>query len=204
MAGVILIIAAGLLVLTFAFGSRVNEATRWIVIPGTGFRLQTSDVAKVALVLYLARSLAKYQNELNNFMLVTKYFIVPVGIICGLILPENLSTSLMIFGMSMIIMFIGRVPVKFLLAYIGMGVVAVLIFAAVLTVVKKDNRVQVWKNRIETFLFGQDTDADGDYQSNQAKDCHINRRIVWKSAWEKYPEKYASAIKLRFYFCNYN
>ena len=69
------------------------------------------------------RSLAKYQNELNNFMLVTKYFIFPVGIICGLILPENLSTALMIFGISMIIMFIGRVPFKFLLAYVGMGVV---------------------------------------------------------------------------------
>jgi cell division protein FtsW len=63
MAGLILIGAIGLLVLTFAFGSRVNEATRWLVIPGTGFRLQTSDVAKVALVLYLARSLAKYQNS---------------------------------------------------------------------------------------------------------------------------------------------
>ena len=54
------------------FGVRVNEATRWIVIPGTGFRLQTSDVAKVALVIYLARALSQYQNELNNFMLMTK------------------------------------------------------------------------------------------------------------------------------------
>ena len=122
MAGLFLIISIGLLVLTFAIGSRVNEAMRSIAIPGTGFRLQTSDVAKVALVLYLARSLAKYQKELNNFMLVTKYFIFPVGIVCGLIMPENLSTALMIFGMSMIIMFIGRVPFKFLLAYIGMGV----------------------------------------------------------------------------------
>jgi cell division protein FtsW len=168
MAGLILIGAIGLLVLTFAFGSRVNEATRWLVIPGTGFRLQTSDVAKVALVLYLARSLAKYQNELNNFMLVTKYFIFPVGIVCGLILPENLSTALMIFGISMIIMFIGRVPFRFLLAYVGMGVVAVVLFAMVLTVVRKDNRVEVWKNRIEHFFSGA-VDEDGDYQSNQAK-----------------------------------
>jgi cell division protein FtsW len=112
LAGLILLGAVGLLVLTFAFGSRVNEAMRSITIPGTGFRLQTSDIAKVALVLYLARSLAKYQKELNNFMLVSKYFIFPVGIVCGLIMPENLSTALMIFGMSMIIMFIGRVPLK--------------------------------------------------------------------------------------------
>jgi cell division protein FtsW len=169
MAGLILIASAALLVLTFALGSRVNEAMRSIVIPGTGFRLQTSDVAKVALVLYLARSLAKYQKELNNFMLVSKYFIFPVGIICGLIMPENLSTAVMVFGMSMIIMFIGRVPVKFLLAYIGMGAVGVLLFAMLLTVIKKDsNRVQVWKNRIEHF-FSSKGDEDGDYQSNQAK-----------------------------------
>ncbi|MEI8225092.1 MAG: FtsW/RodA/SpoVE family cell cycle protein [Bacteroidota bacterium] len=168
MAGLILIGAVGLLILTFAFGSRVNEATRWLVIPGTGFRLQTSDVAKVALVLYLARTLAKYQDKLNNFMLVTKYLLFPVAIVCGLILPENLSTALMIFGISMIIMFIGRVPFKFLLAYVGIAVVAVVLFAMVLTVVKKDNRVQVWKNRIEHFFSGA-VDEDGDYQSNQAK-----------------------------------
>ncbi len=168
LAGVFIIIAAGLLVLTFLVGSRVNEATRWIEIPGTGFRLQTSDVAKVALVLYLARTLAKYQNELNNFMLVTRYMMIPVAVICGLILPENLSTALMVFGISMIILFIGRVPFKFLLAYLGMAVVGVVLFAMVLTMVSKDNRVEVWKNRIETFFSGE-ADADSDYQSNQAK-----------------------------------
>jgi cell division protein FtsW len=168
LAGLFLIISVGLLVLTFAFGSRVNEATRWLVIPGTGFSLQTSDVAKVALVLYLARSLAKFQNELNNFMLVTRNFIIPVGIICGLILPENLSTALMIFGISLIIMFIGRVPFRFILTYVGMGVVLVILFALLLTMVSKTNRVQVWKNRIEHFFTGSGNEDD-DYQANQAK-----------------------------------
>jgi cell division protein FtsW len=168
MAGLILIGSVGLLILTFAFGSRVNEATRWLVIPGTGFRLQTSDVAKVALVIYLARSLAKYQKDLKNFMVVTKYFIFPVAVVSGLILPENLSTAVMVFVISMIIMFIGRVPVKFLLAYIGIAVVVLLLFAMLLTVIKKDNRVEVWKNRIENFISGK-ADDDGDYQANQAK-----------------------------------
>ncbi|MBK7131468.1 MAG: FtsW/RodA/SpoVE family cell cycle protein [Bacteroidales bacterium] len=168
MAGLFLIVAAGLLVLTFVFGSRVNEATRWLVIPGIGISLQTSDVAKVALVIYLARSLAKYQNELNDFMLVSKYFMIPVAVICGLIMPENLSTAVMIFGISIIILFIGRVPFKFLLAYIGIAVVAIVLFAMVLTVVMKSNRVEVWKNRIENYFSGKE-DPDGDYQSNQAK-----------------------------------
>jgi cell division protein FtsW len=168
LAGVFLIVSAALLVLTFIFGARVNEATRWLVIPGTSFRLQTSDLAKVAVVIYIARTLSKYQKELNNFMLVTKYFIIPVAIICALIMPENLSTAMMIFGMSMIIMFIGRVPFKFLIAYVGMAVVGMVLFALVLTVVMKDNRVEVWKDRIENYFSG-DPDPDGDYQANQAK-----------------------------------
>jgi cell division protein FtsW len=168
LAGLILLFSAGLLILTFAIGSRVNEATRWIEIPGTGLRLQTSDIAKVALVLYLARALARFQDELNNFMLVTKYLMAPVAIICGLIMPENLSTAMMVFGISMIIMFIGRVPIKFLLAYVGIAVVGIILFAMVLTLVSKDNRVEVWKNRIENFFSGK-ADEDADYQSNQAK-----------------------------------
>lgn len=168
LAGLFLIVAAGLLVLTLAFGSRVNEATRWLVIPGTGFRLQTSDVAKVALVIYLARSMAMYQNKLTNFMYVTKFLLIPVAVICCLIMPENLSTAMMIFGMSMVLMFIGRVPVKFILSYIGIGIAGVVLFAMLLSVISDDNRVQVWKNRIENYFSGEE-DPDGDYQSNQAK-----------------------------------
>lgn len=168
MAGLFLIISAGLLILTLLFGSRVNEATRWLVIPGTGFKLQTSDVAKVALVIYLARTLSKYQDELHNFLLVTKLFMIPIAVICVLIMPENLSTAMMIFGVCLLILFIGRVPLKFLLAYAGMAVVGVVLFALVLTWVSDDNRVQVWKNRIEHYFSGE-ADEDGDYQSNQAK-----------------------------------
>ena len=169
LAGLFLIISVLLLVLTLFIGVRVNEATRWIVIPGTGFRLQTSDIAKVALVIYLARALARYQHELKDFMLITKVFMIPIAIVCGLILSENLSTSLMIFGISMIILFIGRVPVKFLFAYVGIALVAVVLFALAISIINpKSNRVDVWRNRIEHYFKGGATE-DEDYQSNQAK-----------------------------------
>ena len=168
LAGIFLILAAALLVLTFFFGVRINEATRWLEIPGTNFRFQTSDVAKVALVLYLARTLSKYQGELNNFVLVTKYFILPVGIICGLIMPENLSTAIMIFGISIVILYIGRVPVRFLVAYIGLAVACVVLFALLLSAVTDENRVTEWKNRMKDFFTGK-VDEINDYQSNQAK-----------------------------------
>jgi cell division protein FtsW len=168
LAGIFLILAAALLVLTFFFGVRINEATRWLEIPGTNFRFQTSDVAKVALVLYLARTLSKYQGELNNFVLVTKYFILPVGIICGLIMPENLSTAIMIFGISIVILYIGRVPVRFLVAYIGLAVACIVLFALLLSAVTDENRVAEWKNRMKDFFTGK-VDEINDYQSNQAK-----------------------------------
>ena len=168
LAGLLVLFSVGLLILTFAIGARVNEAVRTIEIPGTDFRLQTSDVAKVALVLYLARALSRFQGELNNFMLVTRYLMVPVAVICALIMPENLSTALMVFGISMIIMFIGRVPVKYLLAYVGIAVVGVVMFALVLSMFSEKNRVDVWKNRIENYFSGK-VDENADYQSNQAK-----------------------------------
>jgi cell division protein FtsW len=167
LAGVILLFSVGLLVLTFFIGVRVNEAMRAINIPGIG-RLQSSDIAKLALVIYLARVLSQFKDKLGNFMLVTKYMMVPVVIVCGLIMPENLSTALMVFGVSMTIMFIGRVPFKFLLAYAGLAVIGVVMFAMVLSMVSEKNRVEVWKNRIENFFSGN-VDEDADYQSNQAK-----------------------------------
>jgi len=167
LAGIILLFSIGLLVLTFAIGSRVNEAVRTIAIPGTGFRLQTSDIAKIALVMYLARSLAKFQDDLS-FMTVTKYMMIPVGIVCALIMPENLSTAMMVFGISMVIMFIGRVPFKYLLAYVGIAFIGVIMFALVLSMFTRQNRVEVWKNRIENFISGK-SNEDADYQSNQAK-----------------------------------
>lgn len=168
LAGIILLFSIGLLILTFAIGARVNEAVRTIEIPGTGFRLQTSDVAKVALVMFLARELSRFQGELNNFMLVTKRLMIPVAVVCALIMPENLSTALMVFGISMIIMFIGRVPLKYLLAYIGIAVAGVVLFALLLSMFSEKNRVEVWKNRIENYFTGK-ADEDDSYQSNQAK-----------------------------------
>lgn len=158
-----------LLGVTLVAGVSINEATRWLAIPGTGIRLQTSDLAKVALVIFLARGLTVYQHELKNFRVVTRRLVVPVVLVCALIMPENLSTAVMIFMISMVILFIGRVPARFLLAYAGMGLVAVILFASLLLVFKKDNnRVQVWKNRIEAFVSGESS-PDADYQANQAK-----------------------------------
>lgn len=164
-----LVVAIGLLAVTLVAGVRINEASRWLEIPVIGLRLQTSDLAKVALVIYLARGLTVYQHELQSFRTVTIKLLLPVAVVCLLIMSENLSTALMIFMISMIILFIGRVPFRFLLAYAGLGIAAILLFATLLVVFKKgDNRVEVWKNRLEAHFTGNGS-SDADYQANQAK-----------------------------------
>jgi cell division protein FtsW len=177
LSGLFLACAVVLLILTFIFGARINEASRFLEIPGTSFRIQTSDVAKLALVIYLARSLTLYQSELNNFTHVTKYFMLPVALVCGLIMPENLSTAAMIFAISLIIMFIGRIPFKFLLSYAGMAVAGILFFAMILVVAyPNSNRVEVWKKRIEMHVYG--TLVTTFPKSNKIE--------TWKSKIEKY------------------
>ena len=86
----------------------------------------------------------------------------------------------MIFGISMIILYIGRVPFRFLLTYAGLGLAAVILFASLLLVFKKDdNRVQVWKNRIEAYFSGE-SNPDADYQANQAKIAISTGKIFGK------------------------
>ncbi len=163
-----LLVSIVLLIVTLFTGVSINEATRWLEIPFIGLRLQTSDVAKVALVIYLARGLTVHQKDLNNFSVVSRKLIVPIGLVCALIMTENLSTALLIFMISLIILYIGRVPVRFLLAWAGMGLAAVILGASLLLVFKPDNnRVNVWKSRIETFASGE-KNPDAGYQSNQA------------------------------------
>ncbi len=170
LAGIFFVGSIILLLLTLIVGVRINEATRWIVIPGTGFRLQSSDVAKVALVIYLARTLAKYQNELDNFKLVTKYLMFPIALVCVLIITENLSTAILIFCLGMLMLFIGRVPFKYLLAYTGMAIAGLLLFIMALAIIfPQNNRVEVWKNRVEHFFSADKGTGDDDYQLNQAK-----------------------------------
>ena len=180
LAGFILFVAIILLIITLIFPVRINEASRWIMIPGTGFMIQTSDLAKVALIIYLARMLSQNQNNLRDFKLMTRIMIVPVAIVCALIMPENLSTAVMIFGMALVIMFIGRMPVKYLFAWLGLAIAAIVIFALLLDLVTETNRVSVWKSRIENYVKGEN-DSDADYQANQAKIAIATGGLIGKA-----------------------
>src|SRR5882757_316990 len=108
----LMIITIPLLLYTLIFGNHVNEASRWIAIPGTGLSFQTSDLAKLALITYLARTLSIKQENIKD---VKQSFIPIMGAVCvvfALIAWANLSTALMLFGVSVLLLIMGRISVK--------------------------------------------------------------------------------------------
>lgn len=159
-------IAVVLLIITLFLGTNVNQATRWLTLPGLGFTIQTSDFAKLALIMYIARVLSMKQGEIKSFKEAFLPVIIPVVIICILILPANLSTAALIFGISFLLMFIGRISMKHLLASGGIAILLLAIFIAVGTLVEKEGRINTWKNRIENYF---DKGSEENYQSQQAK-----------------------------------
>lgn len=141
-------IVAGLLLLTLLLGSNINDASRWITIPIINQSFQTSDLAKVVLIVYLARVIGKQQDKEWTFRDVLVNLMVPVGVICGLILPANFSTAALLFLLCMIIMFIGEVPIKWLLAIVGLAVGSFLLLVMANEALELDvlPRVETWTN----------------------------------------------------------
>jgi cell division protein FtsW len=181
LAGFFVVVSIILLIITPIIGVEINSAVRSIEIPGTGVRVQTSEVAKVSLIIYYARMLSKYQNQLNDFKLLTRVFIVPLGIVAVLIMPENLSTALMVFGISMVVLFIGRVSLKYLVTWSVGALLGVILVALLLDAVTEANRVETWKGRIEAFISGSEDNPDAHYQSDQAKIAIANGGLVGKA-----------------------
>jgi cell division protein FtsW len=161
-----IIIAIPLLLMTLLMGSNINEASRWLTLPIIGLSFQTSDFAKVALILYVARALSKRQDNIKDFKSAFVPIIVPVGLVCGLILPANFSTSAVLFTTCVILMFIGRISVKYIASMIGIAITVFALFLMIAYVAGYDGRISTWKARIENFSSG---DAEGNYQVEQAK-----------------------------------
>ena len=162
-----LIISIPLLLYTLLFGISINDASRWTTLPGVNLTFQSSDVAKLALIMFLARLLAKRQENIKDLKTGFLPVILPVLVVCALILPANFSTAAMLFVTSVVLMFIGRAPLKYIFALVGIGVVFLSIFVTILIVSPKvEGRVGVWQDRIEHFGSG---DSDDNFQVEQAK-----------------------------------
>ena len=157
-----------LLVFTLISGVRMNEASRWLTLPGLGFTIQTSDLAKMSLVMYLSRMLSLKQNETGNVKDILLSMGIPLYLVVMLIAPANLSTALILFVVSLVLMFVARIKMKVLLSLVGLGIAGGALILLVALATGQKGRILTWQNRIENYISGDENDEDN-YQVEQAR-----------------------------------
>ncbi len=166
MAPFLLVLSIPLLVYTLAFAPEYNDARRWIELPLIGLTFQTSDLAKLALIIYVAREISSKKDYIKDFKSAFLPIIIPILIIIGLIAPADLSTAIVLFVTTLCLMFIGRVslPYIFLLLMLGFMVFSMLIILH--EVFEVDFiRLDTWRSRMKEFI----TSPTGGYQVEQSK-----------------------------------
>jgi cell division protein FtsW len=159
------IVAIPLLIFTLLFGVDINSARRWIEIPVLGFTFQSSDFARLALILYLARTISSKQSNIKDFKSAFLPLILPVIIICFLIAPADLSTALLLFSTCIAMMFVGRVAVKYILMLVVLAIIAFSILILLGHFFPDMVRLATWIERIREFT----TDSEGGFQVQQSK-----------------------------------
>lgn len=191
---VLFLISIPLLIYTLFFGAKINEGSRWIKLPIVNTTIQTSDLARLALFMYLSRLLSKKQEVIKDFKKGFLPCIIPVLIICALIMPANLSNALLTGATSLLLLFIGRVSGKHILLTIGIAAIpiAILIGIAVAThkaddvenakptianSVKQYGRVGTWVSRVQNFIYAGDEEVN--YQSQQANIAIANGGVLF-------------------------
>ncbi len=143
-------VSVPLLIYTFTNGTSINDAARWITLPIIGSSFQPSDFASLALIINLASMLSKKQQNIEDIKESLIPMLIWTGVICGLIALTNLSTAILLFATCMLVMFIGRVPVKYLAMLVLVGLLA----GAV--ALKFGVRGETAKNRIMSFINGSE------------------------------------------------
>ena len=160
-----------LLLITLSQGTTIEgaNASRWIRVPFVGVTFQTSTLAAVVLLTYVARYLSKIKDKTITFKESLLPLWLPVFIVLALILPANFSTTAIIFAMVVVVVFIGGYPLKYLGIVLGAGVIMLALFVLTAKAFPGlfDNRVDTWMSRIENFA--GDTDTEADYQIEKAK-----------------------------------
>ncbi len=181
---ILFLVSVPLLIYTLLFGVQLNAGSRWIKLPVINMTFQTSDLAKLALFMYMSRQLSRKQAVIKDFKKGFLPVIIPVAIICLLIAPANLSTAILVAGTSFLLMFIGRINTKHMLITIGVAMIPVVFLISIaistydkqkgeskkLPAILSSGRIPTWISRIQTFVYSKKEDGNEKlYQINQAK-----------------------------------
>jgi cell division protein FtsW len=177
-----MLITLPLLLITLISGTNLNEANRWLTVPIINLTFQSSDVAKLFLIMYLARVLSKKQELVQDFRKGFLPVIIPVILVTILILPANFSTAAILFTTCLVLMFIGRISLKYMVSLVLLGVVGLaLIFTLALAFPNIFPRGGTWIARLESFFDETKADSDATYQIDQAKIAIVQGGILGKS-----------------------
>ena len=174
------VLSIPLLMYTLLKGVSAGEASRWLEIPGLGLTFQSSDIAKLMLLIYVARVITLKGKELTDFKSVFKSLLVPIGIICMLILPANFSTAALLFFNCLLLMFVGGIQLNILAKIVGICMLVAALFFSWVWLAPDTipgGRGPTWKSRIENFKKG---DSKSNYQSEQAKIAIATGGVVGK------------------------
>lgn len=171
-----------LLIYTLTQGTVIDgaNASRWISIPFVGIGFQTSTLASVVLMIYVARYLARNKEKEIRFKESFLYLWLPIGFVLALILPANFSTTAITFSMVMLLSFLGGYPLKYLASILGVGILSLALFiltAKAFPDAMKGSRISTWSNRIENFASG---DSEDNYQAEKAKIAIASGEIYGK------------------------
>lgn len=189
-----------LLVLTMLVGQSVNGADRWLKIPLVPFSFQTSDFAKIALIIYLSKQLVKRRKDFGDFKIVAMYILLPIALSMFLILPSNLSTAMLVGSISFILLVLAGFPWK----WIGLSIGSALIFFFILLQIAKIApdvlpRVETWRMRIER-MQDDNPDPREQMQINNALTAIKNGKIIGKGPGNGELKKYIPEAYADFYF----
>lgn len=165
---VLLPIAIILLMYTLVLGADINQARRWIVLPVIGLSFQTSDFAKLALIIYVARAISSKQDFIQDFKGAFLPIIVPVVVVCGLIAPADLSTSIILFMACVLMMFVGRVALQYIGLLLVTGGVVFVMLILLGRSFPEHVRVTTWESRLQEF-YSPEPGGEDTYQIDQAK-----------------------------------
>lgn len=160
-----------LLGITMLQGTTIEgaNASRWIRIPFVGMSFQTSTLAFVVLMVYVARYMSKIKDKIITFKASILPLWVPAFLVLILILPANFSTAAIMFLMVVMLVFLGGYPLRYLIVIVGSGILVLTLFILVAKAFPDamPNRVDTWMGRLESFTNPEDTEAD--YQIEKAK-----------------------------------
>ncbi|MCF8301835.1 MAG: FtsW/RodA/SpoVE family cell cycle protein [Bacteroidales bacterium] len=174
--GLLLLSAIVLMIGTWIYGISINEAPRWIKVPGIPLTFQPSEIAKLAVVIYLAFMLKK-EDVIQGFPHILTFILFPVILICGLIFFADFSTAVLLFATAYTMIFISKINWRYTLSIAG-GALAVIAIVVILAYTYPEfERFGTWKERIEAFMHPEGED---NYQVEQAKIAIATGGVVGK------------------------